>query len=83
VADVHLSAIRTEGLTKRYSETLALDALELAVEPGEVYGHLGPNGAGKPTTIRLMLGLHRPTAGRAGATLPSLWAFRRRDLVGA
>jgi ABC-2 type transport system ATP-binding protein len=58
-------AIRTEQLTKRYGGTLALDALELAVEPGEVYGYLGPNGAGKTTTIRLLLGLHRPTSGRA------------------
>jgi polyether ionophore transport system ATP-binding protein len=58
-------AIRTEQLTKRYGETLALDSLDLAVSPGEVYGYLGPNGAGKTTTIRLLLGLHRPTAGRA------------------
>jgi polyether ionophore transport system ATP-binding protein len=58
-------AIRTEGLTKRYGATLALDALDLAVAPGEVYGYLGPNGAGKTTTIRLLLGLHAPTAGRA------------------
>jgi ABC-2 type transport system ATP-binding protein len=58
-------AIRTEQLTKRYGETLALDSLDLAVSAGEVYGYLGPNGAGKTTTIRLLLGLHRPTAGRA------------------
>ena len=55
-------AIRTEGLTKRYGETLALDGLDLTVEPGEVYGYLGPNGAGKTTTIRLLLGLLRPSA---------------------
>jgi ABC-2 type transport system ATP-binding protein len=59
------AAIRTRGLSKRYGETLALDSLELAIEPGEVYGYLGPNGAGKTTTIRLLLGLHRPSAGRA------------------
>jgi ABC-2 type transport system ATP-binding protein len=59
------SAISTHGLTKRYGETLALDALDLTVHPGEVYGYLGPNGAGKTTTIRLLLGLHRPSAGRA------------------
>jgi ABC-2 type transport system ATP-binding protein len=58
-------AIRTQGLTKRYGGTLALDALELHVRPGEVYGYLGPNGSGKTTTIRLLLGLHRPSAGRA------------------
>jgi ABC-2 type transport system ATP-binding protein len=60
-----VKAIRTEELTKRYGDTLALDRLELVVEAGEVYGYLGPNGAGKTTTIRLLLGLHRPTAGRA------------------
>jgi ABC-2 type transport system ATP-binding protein len=59
------SAVHTEELTKRYGETLALDALDLDVTPGEVYGYLGPNGAGKTTTIRLLLGLHRPTDGRA------------------
>ncbi|HEY5059819.1 MAG TPA: ABC transporter ATP-binding protein [Gaiellaceae bacterium] len=59
------NAVRTEALTKRYGATLALDALDLTIRPGEVYGYLGPNGAGKTTTIRLLLGLHRPTAGRA------------------
>jgi ABC-2 type transport system ATP-binding protein len=58
-------AIHTEGLTKRYGQTLALDSLDLAVREGEVYGYLGPNGAGKTTTIRLLLGLHRATSGRA------------------
>jgi len=58
-------AIRTHGLTKRYGETLALDSLDLTVHEGEVYGYLGPNGAGKTTTIRLLLGLHRASAGRA------------------
>ena len=59
------SAILTEGLSKRYGTTVALDALDLDVARGEIYGYLGPNGAGKTTTIRLLLGLHRPTAGRA------------------
>jgi polyether ionophore transport system ATP-binding protein len=59
------TAILTDGLTKRYGETLALDDLDLQVAPGEVYGYLGPNGAGKTTTIRLLLGLHRATSGRA------------------
>ena len=56
-------AIRTEGLGKRYGDTVALDDLNLAVGRGEVYGYLGPNGAGKTTTIRLLLGLHRPSSG--------------------
>ncbi len=59
------SAIHTDGLTKRYGATLALDALNMTVDEGEVYGYLGPNGAGKTTTIRLLLGLHRPSGGRA------------------
>lgn len=58
-------AIRTEGLTKRYGATTALDALSLEVKKGEVLGYLGPNGAGKTTTIRLLLGLIGPTSGRA------------------
>jgi len=58
-------AIRTEGLGKRYGDTIALEALDLQVQRGEVYGYLGPNGAGKTTTIRLLLGLHRPSSGRA------------------
>jgi ABC-2 type transport system ATP-binding protein len=60
-----MSAIRTEQLSKRYGDTLALDRLDLDVGEGEVYGYLGPNGAGKTTTIRLLLGLHKPTSGRA------------------
>ena len=59
------AAIRTEGLTKAYGATRALDSLDLEVAPGEVIGYLGPNGAGKTTTIRLLLGLIRATAGRA------------------
>jgi ABC-2 type transport system ATP-binding protein len=60
-----MTAIRTEQLTKRYGATLALDLLDLDVAEGEVYGYLGPNGSGKTTTIRLLLGLHRPTSGRS------------------
>ena len=60
-----MKAIQAECLTKRYGETLALDSLDLSIEPGEVYGYLGPNGAGKTTTIRCLLGIHRPTSGRA------------------
>jgi ABC-2 type transport system ATP-binding protein len=59
------SAIRTEGLSKRFGDVLALDRLDLTVEHGEVFGFLGPNGAGKTTTIRLLLHLIRPSAGNA------------------
>ncbi|MFE9994009.1 ABC transporter ATP-binding protein [Streptomyces avermitilis] len=55
--------IELEGLTKRYGEKLAVDDLTFSVEPGIVTGFLGPNGAGKSTTMRMMLGLDRPTAG--------------------
>ncbi len=58
-------AVRTENLTKRYGRLVALDALDLAVTAGQVFGFLGPNGAGKSTTIRLLLGLARPSAGQA------------------
>jgi len=67
-------AIRTSGLTKRYGETVALEALDLVVQPGEVYGYLGPNGAGKTTTIRLLLGLLRPSRGRAELFGVDAWA---------
>jgi ABC-type multidrug transport system ATPase subunit len=63
-------AVRASGLSKRYGDTLALDALDLAIAPCEVYGFLGPNGAGKTTTIRMLLGLHRPTAGHHIAIVP-------------
>jgi ABC-2 type transport system ATP-binding protein len=65
VVDPRACAIRTEGLTKRYDDVLALDRLDLTVDRGEVFGFLGPNGAGKTTTIRLLLHLARPTAGNA------------------
>ncbi|HTA33055.1 MAG TPA: ABC transporter ATP-binding protein [Solirubrobacteraceae bacterium] len=59
------AAIHTTALCKRYGDTVALDGLDLTVNEGEVYGYLGPNGSGKTTTIRLLLGLHRPSSGRA------------------
>src|ERR1700722_18111484 len=57
--------IATEGLTKVYGSTSALTDLTMEVRKGEVYGLLGPNGSGKTTTIRLLLGLLRPTRGHA------------------
>ncbi|TFV76783.1 ABC transporter ATP-binding protein [Blastococcus sp. CT_GayMR19] len=57
--------IEVRGLTKRFGDVLAVDDLSFDVEPGKVTGFLGPNGAGKSTTMRMMLGLDRPTAGRA------------------
>jgi ABC-2 type transport system ATP-binding protein len=58
-----MDAIRVHDLTKRYRETLAVDAISFAVAPGQTVGLLGGNGAGKTTTIALLLGLLIPTAG--------------------
>ncbi|MCU1589832.1 MAG: transporter related [Frankiales bacterium] len=55
--------IEAHGLTKRYGDKVAVDNLSFVVRPGVVTGFLGPNGAGKSTTMRLILGLDRPTAG--------------------
>ncbi|MEU4740731.1 ABC transporter ATP-binding protein [Actinosynnema sp. NPDC023658] len=56
--------IEAIGLTKRYGKTVAVDNLSFTVQPGRVTGFLGPNGAGKSTTMRMILGLDRPSAGR-------------------
>ena len=74
-------AVATHGLTKRFGRQVAVNGVDLAVPRGEVYGFLGPNGSGKTTTIRMLLGLIRPTSGHhellgrampdgAGAVLP-------------
>lgn len=57
--------IHVEHLTKTYGSTRAVDDLTFEVRPGIVTGFLGPNGAGKSTTMRMILGLDRPTSGRA------------------
>jgi ABC-type multidrug transport system ATPase subunit len=57
--------IRTQGLTKRYGELRAVDAVDLDVRAGDVYGFLGANGSGKTTTLRMLLGLVLPTSGDA------------------
>jgi ABC-2 type transport system ATP-binding protein len=57
--------IETTELTKRYGPRTAVDHLALRVRRGEVYGFLGPNGSGKTTTLRMLLGLARPTSGSA------------------
>jgi ABC-2 type transport system ATP-binding protein len=57
-------AVLTEGLTKRYGSTAAVEGLDLTVGGDEIYGFLGPNGAGKSTTIGVLMDYVRPTAGR-------------------
>jgi ABC-2 type transport system ATP-binding protein len=59
------TALVFDGLTKRFGPTLAVDGLTARVRPGAVTGFLGPNGSGKTTTLRMLLGLVRPTAGTA------------------
>jgi ABC-type sugar transport system ATPase subunit len=58
-------AVRTDRLSKHYGHTVALEGLNLEIETGEVFGNLGPNGGGKSTTIALLLGTIRATAGQA------------------
>jgi ABC-2 type transport system ATP-binding protein len=79
-------AVSSRGLTKRFGRQVAVDAVDLAVPRGSVYGFLGPNGSGKTTTIRMLLGLVPPTAGshrllcepmpeRAAGVLPRVGAL--------
>ncbi|MFE1644581.1 ABC transporter ATP-binding protein [Microbacterium sp. P01] len=66
-------AIETDGLTKRFRRQTAVAGIDLRVPRGSVFGFLGPNGSGKTTTIRMLLGLVRPTSGEArllGSAMP-------------
>jgi ABC-2 type transport system ATP-binding protein len=65
MSDPNACVIQTQGLSKVYKGVAALQGLNLNVPRHSIYGFLGPNGAGKSTTIRLLLGLARPTGGRA------------------
>jgi ABC-2 type transport system ATP-binding protein len=55
--------VAARGLLKRYGEIVAVDHVDLTVESGDIFGYLGPNGAGKTTSLRMMLGLFRPSGG--------------------
>jgi ABC-2 type transport system ATP-binding protein len=57
--------IKAEKITKKFGKFTAVDALDLDIAPGEIFGFLGANGAGKTTTIRILCGLLRPSGGRA------------------
>jgi ABC-2 type transport system ATP-binding protein len=77
-------AIAARGLTKRFGRVHAVDDLSFEVRPGRVTGFLGPNGAGKSTTMRMVLGLVRPTAGSAAVLgLPYASLERPATAVGA
>jgi len=78
-------ALQTEDLTKRFGARTAVDRLTIRVERGDIYGFLGPNGAGKSTTLRMLLGLVRPTSGLVKFPVrASSWEYlRARSRVGA
>ena len=77
--------LQTESLTKRFKGRTAVDRLTLNVERGDIYGFLGPNGAGKSTTLRMLLGLVRPTSGVIKFSFrASSWEYlKARSRVGA
>jgi ABC-2 type transport system ATP-binding protein len=65
--------VRVRGLVKQFGRHRALDGLDLVVRPGEVHGFLGPNGSGKSTTLRVLLGLLRRTAGEVSVLGADPW----------
>jgi len=77
--------LQTEELTKRFGARTAVDRLSMRVERGDIYGFLGPNGAGKSTTLRMLLGLVRPTSGTIKfQASESGWDYiRARSRIGA
>ena len=78
-------ALHTEDLTKRFGARTAVDRLTIRVERGDIYGFLGPNGAGKSTTLRMLLGLVRPTSGKIKFPVrASSWEYlKARSRIGA
>lgn len=66
--------ITCSKLTKRFRRVTAVDGLDLAVDAGEIFGFLGPNGAGKSTTLRMMVGLIRPTSGSVRIFGHDVWS---------
>jgi len=78
------AAVATWALTKTFGQKVAVNALSLAVRRGEFFGFLGPNGAGKSTTIKMLVGLLRPTAGSAYIGGVDVWRepLRAKALMG-
>jgi len=66
-------AVWTRGLVRKFGKTVAVDNVDLAIQPGEFYGLLGQNGAGKTTTIKTIVGLLRPNAGTVGIGEFNTW----------
>jgi ABC-2 type transport system ATP-binding protein len=78
---VPADVIATEGLSKQFGQRAAVRQVSLRVEKGSIYAFLGPNGAGKSTTIRLLLGLLRPSAGKVALFDLPLTGHRREILA--
>src|SRR3954471_17585551 len=76
-------ALTLRGLTKRFGSVVAVDGLDLTIEPGEIVAFLGPNGAGKTTTIDMVLGLSRPDGGSVEVYGSSPRSAVARGLVSA
>jgi ABC-2 type transport system ATP-binding protein len=75
-------AIRTVELSKRFGHTVALAGLSMTVPRGEVFGFLGPNGAGKTTSVKLLLGLLKPTSGQASLLGRPIGDLQTRRRIG-
>lgn len=73
-----MSIVTTRHLTKRYGRRIGIDGLSLSVPEGTVFGFLGPNGSGKTTTIRVLLGLLKPSEGSAGVFGLDCWRNSHR-----
>ena len=76
-----MNIIATRGLCKRYGDAMRVDHLNLTVPEGCIYGFLGPNGAGKSTTLKMILGLVRPTAGTISVLGKKLDAKNRLSVL--
>ncbi len=74
-----MNAIQIHDLTKYYGKTRGVEHIDLTVQPGDFYGFIGPNGAGKSTTIRILLGLIRPSGG--GAQIFGLDTGKEREKI--
>ena len=72
-------AIQARGLTKRFGDFTAVDAITFEVKRGEIFGFLGANGAGKTTAIKMLIGLSKPTAGEA--TIAGFDVYTQRELI--
>ncbi len=71
--------IKTQNLTKKFGGEVAVDAINLEVPEGSIFGYIGPSGSGKTTTVRLLMGLHVPAEGEVNVLGVQPSRFRRRD----